>query len=66
MENDLRPFSMVPFNSWISQRCELNTVKTRKKDKDLPTLYPPSLRKASKSAVRQAFWEKEFMLKGQH
>lgn len=24
---------MVPFNSWISQRCELNTVKTRKKDR---------------------------------
>lgn len=55
MENDLRPFNMVPSNSWISQRCELNTVKTCKKDKDLPTLYPPSLRKASKSAVRQAF-----------
>lgn len=55
MENDLRPFNMVPFNSWISQRCELNTVKTRKKDKDLPTLYPPILRKAAKSAVRQAF-----------
>lgn len=55
MENYLRPFNMVPFNSWISQRCELNTVKTHKKDKDLTMLYSPSLRKALKSTGRQAF-----------